>query len=401
MALGLKLGLYGGLQAGMLGIEGQRPLSAKTPDETNDAPAPLFAAARRDAEGAYSAALFNLEGDLVSVPLPGRGHDLAVRPRISDIGHNLKAGHTSEVIVFARRPGRFAISFTYPPAGAQAQAPHAFYTKADRHFYGHGVFSPNGRLLFTSENDFEAGVGVIGVRDADKGYQQIGEFSSYGVGPHDLALLSDGRTLVVANGGLETSPDSGRQILNLSEMEPSLVYIDSQTGDLVEKQILPKSLHQLSIRHLSVAAGDRVAFGCQYKGAMSDQPALVGFHDRGSELKLYNAPDEVQSGLKNYIGSVAVDGSGELIAASAPRGNMITFWRARDGEFLGVERLADGCGVARGAGGEHAFLMTSGLGDIALGIPAVLHDTKKSETATGLNSLRTAFQWDNHALRVR
>ncbi|MGI8724305.1 MAG: DUF1513 domain-containing protein, partial [Methyloceanibacter sp.] len=40
--------------------------------------------------------------------------------------------------------------------------------------------------------------GIIGVRDATDGYKQIGEFPSYGLEPHDVALLGDGRTLVIA-----------------------------------------------------------------------------------------------------------------------------------------------------------------------------------------------------------
>ena len=34
-----------------------------------------------------------------------------------------------------------------------------------RHFFGHGVFSPDGKLLYATENDFEAARGVIGVYD--------------------------------------------------------------------------------------------------------------------------------------------------------------------------------------------------------------------------------------------
>ena len=175
----------------------------------------LFAAARRHSpskeNASYSAALFTSAGDLRSVALPGRGHDVAVRPQ--------RLGGSAEVVAFARRPGRFAVAFSTN----STRQPFHFFAKEDRHFYGHGVFSPNGKLLFTTENDFENGVGVIGIRDATDDYKQIGEFASFGIGPHDMALLDDGITLVVANGGLETSPETGRQILNLTEMEPSLV----------------------------------------------------------------------------------------------------------------------------------------------------------------------------------
>jgi hypothetical protein len=32
-------------------------------------------------------------------------------------------------------------------------------------------------------------------------------------------------------------------------MQPSLIYIDVLTGDLLERHVLAPSLHQLSIRH--------------------------------------------------------------------------------------------------------------------------------------------------------
>ena len=59
----------------------------------------LFAAARKDDRGAYSAALFSLnDGDIRSVELPERGHDIALRPG------------SAEWVAFARRPGRFGVA---------------------------------------------------------------------------------------------------------------------------------------------------------------------------------------------------------------------------------------------------------------------------------------------------
>jgi len=160
-----------------------------------------FAAARKDANGNFSAALFTLDGDLQAVTLPGRGHDIALKP------------DGSEWVAFARRPGRFGVAV---PVGSRP--PVWFASRPDRHFFGHGVFSADGRLLYAAENDYQHKRGVIAVRDATDGYKQIGEFSAHGIEPHDIALLPDGRTLVIANGGIETHPDSGREELNLSEM---------------------------------------------------------------------------------------------------------------------------------------------------------------------------------------
>lgn len=344
---------------------------------------PLYAAARREADGSYSACLFTKDQDLLEVPLPGRGHDLAVRP----------GGR--ELVVFARRPGSFAIAFSTDGK----EAPFSFQAPKGRHFYGHGVFSKNGRLLYCSENDYETGRGIIGVYDASSGYQRVGEFSSHGIGPHDLALMPDGRSLVVANGGLETHPEHGRQILNLAEMVPSLCYIDINSGDLLEKALLPQHLHQLSIRHLAVgnlavSTGARVVFGCQYKGPAGDQPQLMAFHDRGAEIKTMAAPDALLFKLKNYIGSVAVDQQGEVVAASAPRGNLITYWRLVDGAFLGTRPLADGCGVAAGAG-AHEFLLTSGHGAIH-GDEVLPADGRLRERFAA----KRQASFDNHAVYV-
>ena len=99
--------------------------------------------------GAYSAALFSLDGDVRAIELPGRGHDVALSP---DGG---------EWVTFARRPGRFGVAI---PVGTRP--PVWFASKSDRHFFGHGVFSAAGRLLYATENDYERAAGVIGVRDA-------------------------------------------------------------------------------------------------------------------------------------------------------------------------------------------------------------------------------------------
>jgi uncharacterized protein len=146
--------------------------------------AEVFAAARKDDRGAYSAALFSLDGDVRAIELPGRGHDVALSP---DGG---------EWVAFARRPGRFGVAI---PVGTRP--PVWFASKSDRHFFGHGVFSAAGRLLYATENDYERAAGVIGVRDATDSYRQIGEFPAHGMEPHDIALLSEGRTMVIANGG--------------------------------------------------------------------------------------------------------------------------------------------------------------------------------------------------------
>ncbi len=331
-----------------------------------------FAAARKDDRGVYSAALFSLkDGDMRSVELPARGHDITLRP---DGG---------EWVAFARRPGRFGVAIP-----VDARPPVWFASKPDRHFFGHGAFSADGRLLYSTENDYDGARGVIGVRDATDGYKQIGEFPAHGMEPHDIQLLADGRTMVIANGGIRTRPENADE-LNLADMQPSLAYVDVATGDLLEEQRLPAELHQISIRHLAIASGDTIAFGCQYRGPEQDAPPLVGFHRRGEPLAVVPAPDETQVGLKNYIGSVTADQGGGIVAASAPKGGLITYWDVASRRYLGVSDLNDGCGLApthRSA----SFLLTSGDGWLV---------TADAEGDMARQS--SGYSWDNHAILVR
>lgn len=335
----------------------------------------LYAAARKSADGHCSFAIFSpVEGEITAVELPDRGHGIAVAP------------NGSQCVIFARRPGRFAVAVDRDGR----VEPHWFAAAPQRHFYGHGTFSPDGRLLLSTENDYENGRGVLGVRDVGAGYRQIGELPSYGVGPHDVAYLSDRRTLVVANGALKTHPSTGRKVLNLATMRPSLVYIDSHTGDLLEEHVLPSAMHQLSIRHLAVGENDVVVFGGQHQGPLSERPPLIGFHRRGEQITLVEPPPPVQLALENYIGSVAADPSGTFVAASSPRGGLVTFWDVRNRTYVAQRRLADVCGLAPGAkaGG---FLLTSGEGRIEM--------LAASDAAALLraNPQLEAFMWDNHA----
>ena len=329
----------------------------------------LYAAALREADGGYAAAVFGVEeGEVVRVSLPARGHACAVRPGGEDC------------VAFARRPGTFAVAFGPQRKGA----PLWFAAKPGRNFYGHGVFARDGRLLYSTENDFDGQRGVIGVRDAGDNYRHIGEFSSGGIGPHDIGLLGDGRTLVVANGGIETHPDRGRDQLNLTTMTPSLAYIDTYTGDMLERHELPHELHQLSIRHLTVAEGGIVVFGCQHKGPRNEQPILIGFHKRGERPQLAEIPKEANAGLKGYVGSICADSSGELVAATSPRGGVVLYFDVAGKRFIGSGAFDDASGVARRAGAS-GFIVTSGMGRIAAANPGSLE----------LLALK-GDAWDNH-----
>ncbi len=339
--------------------------TARAAARTTDA---VFATAFQQRDGSFGAALLSEQGKLLHrIALPDRGHDVTF-DRVS-----------RRSVVFARQPGTFAVVFDH----ANGTPPVTIASVEGRHFYGHGVFSPDGRLLYATENDFDNAAGLVGIYDATDGFARIGEFPTHGVGPHEMLLLDDGRTLAVANGGIETHPDFGRAKLNIPTMKPSLVFLDRISGGLIETHELPAKLHQLSIRHMDVAEDGGIWFGCQHEGPATERPALVGLARPGDALRLIDMPDEVLSGFRNYVGSVSSNRSAGTIAVSSPQGNTLAVLDAATGKVLEARNLVEVCGVAP----DHAgFLASTGAG--------LLVD------AAGEQVSEPEFVWDNHLLRI-
>ena len=150
------------------------------------------------------------------------------------------------------------------------------------------------------------------------------------------------------------------------------------------------ALHRLSIRHLAVAADGAVWFGCQYMGPAGDRPALVGRHRRGQAPELFPGPGDALRQMRNYIGSVAVDAAGAVVATSSPVGGQIMYWDAASGRSLGATAVADGCGVAPASAG--GFLVSSGLG-------AMLRADAGGQERPVLPA-SSDLSWDNHFRRV-
>ena len=332
-----------------------------------------FASARFGASGA-AVALLDADGaESATQALPERGHGLAIAPD----GRRL--------VVVARRPGRWALVLSTDDLAPLAR----LALPAGRHFYGHGCFSADGQRFFTTENDTDGGDGIVGVWDATAGFERIAEWRSGGVGPHDLALAPDGRRLIVANGGIRTHPDSGRDMLNRDTMQPTLAALSLDDGSVVERVDLGAELRLASIRHLAVAVDGEVVFGCQFEGDKSVMPPLVGaWRPGGGAARLWEMPDAALARLDDYVGSVALDRSGTVVAATSPRGGTTAFFARGSGRFLGLADLADVCGVAAAGDG---FLLTSGAAGMrrtgAIGAATRLVDPQP----TAARSI-----WDNH-----
>lgn len=329
---------------------------------------PAYLSSAAQTNGAYI--LCGIGADLkvlFQIPLPARGHAAAAHPS------------KPEAVAFARRPGTFALVVDCLTKQLKAK----LNSPKGRHFYGHGAFSRNGDWLFTTENDYEAGKGIVGVWDVGQGYKRIAEFTSGGIGPHDIKRLPGTDSLVVANGGLDTHPDTGRTKLNIPDMAPNLTYIEN--GVVVEVASLGLNLHKNSIRHLAVSAEGNVAFGMQWQGG-GDLPPVVGLHSRGLAAKTIDVPPTILRQMRGYVGSIAFTGDERSIVVTSPRGGVVQTYDAAGQGLTSSINLIDACGVAAY---EQGAVISSGAGVL--------------EKLTGISrpSPRTSnLHWDNHLIRL-
>lgn len=306
-----------------------------------EAGAPTALTGARDAGGQFQLIGLTGQGAIAfRIPLPARGHAAAAHPT------------QAEAVFIARRPGTYALVIDCA-TGALRQTLTA---PQGRHFYGHAAFSADGKTLFTTESDIATGAGRIGAWDRRHSFARIDEFASGGIGPHEILRLPSG-DLAVANGGIRTHPDRGRDKLNLDTMHANLTVL-SPGGTVLRQAHTPPEARLNSLRHIAAGPDGTVACAFQWQGDPFDAPSLLAL-STGEDLEPVPMASELLHGLDGYIGSVAATGP-ETFAATAPRGGrLIRFDRLRG--VTQTHRATDVCGVTSSRQGA---LATDGLGRI-------------------------------------
>jgi hypothetical protein len=342
--------------------------------------------ARADDGGRYLSAAASFAGRYGVVAVDGDGQ-IAFDLDLADRGHGLAVRPGgSEALCFARRPGRFALVIDTLAGEVVTEIPAA----ASRHFSGHGLFVQGGDLLLATENDEGRHEGAIGIYDARANYKRIGEFPTFGIGPHDIALLPDGKTLVVANGGIDKRHDDtgGRE---LADIRSDLAYLDWQAQRLVERVALELRYMRLSIRHLALTEAGDVAAALQDSADVPDLDFPLGFlHRAGGAPRWLAAPEGGWASLRGYCGAAATDRGAGLIAMSSPRGNRVGLWD-ESGAALEALAIHDGCGLsATGTNGE--ILVSSGNGE--------LFSATRENKEPALRGANGEFRFDNHMIRI-
>lgn len=340
------------------------------------ADATRFLSAADDTDGGHCLLGLNAAGEpTFCLPVPHRAHEaIALNDRLA--------------IYFARRPGRqcYVVDMRAGDLVATLEA------RAGEHFCGHGCISADGRQLFLTTYAYERRMGVVAVHETAPPFARLNGVDTHGLDPHQLALLPDQKTLVVANGGILTHPDSEREMLNLATMAPSLVYLDTASGHLLEQHTPPH--HQISLRHLAVGPDGTVVIGAQdhAEGLEAHPHPLVFQHRFGGELQPFTATAQDWRGMNQYIASIALSADGRLALSTTPRGNSVSLWDMAGNRLLRSFPVRDVAGAAW-LGEDNCFLVSNGVGQL-------VYLRLSPEPALELASRSAHLRWDNHLIPV-
>ncbi len=299
----------------------------------------------KEGNGSYSLGLVDLSNDeSFDIPVHFEGHSVAMNP-----------ANKTQGIMFAQRPGKISGLFDVK----ERKFLTFFESSHGRHFYGHGAFSPDGNFLYSTENNFNDGVGVITIRETQN-FTVVDEFPSFGIGPHEMAFINQGKTIVVANGGEKTHPNlyGGNGILNKTSMEPSLSYIDLNNRKLTHSHKLDNSF--LSMRHLAVSDSGTVAVAIQDK--TNETPESYGdslFLIRYADGRVVNMPRDIDTikDLDHMTLSIALCEEKSLLVITSTSGNVVTFHDMNDGKLIKKFQFDEPTGVCLSAD-RKSFILT-------------------------------------------
>ena len=262
---------------------------------------------------------------------------------------------SAEAVVFSRRPGNFALVIDCNTGNIK----NRLTLSDNNHFYGHGCFSADGSFLYTSENEISSGHGRVGIWNSNNNYTRVDQYSSGGIGPHEIVTLNEPDSLVIANGGIRTHPNTGRKKLNLDTMS-SNISIMEKTGKITQTFSLQDKYRLNSIRHLTVC-NNSVACGFQWQGDHFEAPPLMAIlFTKNGKLRLINQNEGTRRRMGGYIGSISFSKDGNKLCCTSPSSNIVSVYDFESGRTQQFNCL-DASGVAPS---ENGFLISSGIGKL-------------------------------------
>lgn len=310
--------------------------------------------------------VFDLDGDRSrAISMDFFGHGLAFHPT-----------DRSRIAVFEKKgPGACEIDL------ASGRVTRAITTPAERAFYGHGVYSGDGQVLFATENHLQTRNGLIAIRDA-KTHQPLGEFPTHGQSPHDCHLVDDGRTLAITNGG---GPEG-------SEAPPSVTFVDVASTKLLER--LTFTNPRINAGHLALSAKrDVVAVSAPREGLPREALGGVTIRTGSGPFETMSRPQEVIDRMVGESLSLCIDEGRRTVAVTNPDGNIVTFWDLDGRRLVKHLDLPAPRGLAPTLDGRSVAL-SYGQGTLVLLDPETMAPAAAPVVASSTLSGSHIFAWD-------
>lgn len=314
--------------------------------------------------------------------------------------HGLWAEADGAILAAARRPGDWLLRWRPGDGATGAGTTQWQWIEDDRRFNGHVIPSTDraqkSRTVWTTETELEDGQGLLGVRDAAT-LEKRDEWSTHGRDPHQLMALPQAvsafaaGTLMVANGGIPTLPETGRaklldQRLKQQRMDSSLVALHPGTGEVLGQWRLADPY--LSIRHLAFDVNSGrlgIALQAEHPDSAQRQAAPVLAVWDGRALRAA----EGQPALQGYGGDIVAlpQGGGGGFAVSCARADALAVFDA-EGRWRKTLPYPGAYALASKAnhvwlGGEPDILQMDG-------------PQQATHTVQGVQSKAMDWHWDNH-----
>ena len=301
------------------------------------------------------------------VALPARAHQVIADPR-----------RNSQAYAVARRPGEWLWRVDLKSNSVV----RAIALDDLRRFEGHLLYRPfagaHHDQLVSVETNTDTGAGLLGLRDPDS-LALRDEWATHGVGPHEVIAWGD-QLLAVANGGLLTLPETGREVRNAGPLHSSVCAIDSTTGTLRGEWTAPNA--DLSLRHLATSADGCLGVAMQSQNAPTTAPVLAILPPNGGAWIEAEGSTSLFSGLKGYAGAIAANGN--EFAVTCPQGDAVAIWSST-GRLVACLAIPGAWGIASH---EPGWMVSNAAGE-RFEITARTHRVTAHWQSPGLH-------WDNH-----
>lgn len=215
-------------------------------------------------------------------------------------------------------------------SGAVAQT---FISPEDTQFFGHGLFSRDGKICFAVREDLTTGLGhCIGFDTTT--YQEVMDIQATPGGLHECHLLDDDTFLVASNGAPVIFKNGVMQPTPMVERS-SLVHVDPGAGKVLDKKFIADD-DQIIGHFVLSRAGAIIALSSQRRSAAVPHGAIYFGHLNQPALRRVVLPEALEAKLQGEMLSIAVDEARNLALVTNPGGSRVLFIDSQSGAYLGA-----------------------------------------------------------------